>query len=86
MLYCDGGQVTLEDLPLAVRGNHASDTPRSAPVGTMTSLETRVGMHERQIIEESLQRNSQHRAATARELGISRVTLYNKMKKFGMLN
>jgi DNA-binding NtrC family response regulator len=44
-----------------------------------------VGLIERQIIEESLQRHHQHRSATARELGISRVTLYNKMKKLGML-
>ena len=28
---------------------------------------------------------AQRRQATASELGISRVTLYNKMKKFGML-
>ena len=40
---------------------------------------------EQRIIEDSLRRNSQHRQATASELGISRVTLYNKMKKFGLL-
>jgi DNA-binding NtrC family response regulator len=50
-----------------------------------TSLEQRVEDVERQIIVESLRRHNYHRIRTARDLGISRVTLYNKMKKFGML-
>jgi transcriptional regulator with PAS, ATPase and Fis domain len=49
------------------------------------TLEARVGAAERQVICESLSRHDHHRIATAKELGISRVTLYNKMKKFGML-
>ena len=44
-----------------------------------------LGDFERHVIEESLRRNENRRQATAKELGISRVTLYNKMKKFGML-
>ena len=40
---------------------------------------------ERRIITDMLQRNHNHRNQTAAELGISRVTLYNKMKKFGLL-
>ena len=38
-----------------------------------------------QIIEDSLHRNNHRRKETAAGLGISRVTLYNKMKKFGLL-
>jgi transcriptional regulator with PAS, ATPase and Fis domain len=49
------------------------------------TLESRVDHVEQRIIEEALRRHNNHRTATARELGISRVTLYNKMKKFGML-
>jgi DNA-binding NtrC family response regulator len=52
---------------------------------TQTSLEARVDVLERRIIEDCLQRNHQRRKETAAELGISRVTLYNKMKKFGLL-
>ena len=50
-----------------------------------TSLEARVDVLERRIIEDCLQRNNFRRKETAAELGISRVTLYNKMKKFGLL-
>jgi len=49
------------------------------------SLEARVDVLERRIIEDSLQRNNHRRKETAAELGISRVTLYNKMKKFGLM-
>ena len=52
---------------------------------TSTSLEARVDVLERRIIEDCLQRNNFRRKETAAELGISRVTLYNKMKKFGLL-
>jgi DNA-binding NtrC family response regulator len=52
---------------------------------TQASLESRVDVLERRIIQDSLQRNNFRRKETAAELGISRVTLYNKMKKFGLL-
>lgn len=37
---------------------------------------------EKQLIEETLKQMNGNKSATARKLGISRVTLYNKMKKF----
>jgi DNA-binding NtrC family response regulator len=49
------------------------------------TLEDRVDVLERRIIEDCLQRNNFRRKETAAELGISRVTLYNKMKKFGLM-
>ena len=49
------------------------------------TLEARVDLIERRIIEDCLRRNNLRRKETAAELGISRVTLYNKMKKFGLM-
>ena len=49
------------------------------------TLEARVDLIERRIIEDCLRRNNHRRKETAAELGISRVTLYNKMKKFGLM-
>ena len=54
--------------------------------GHAKTLAARVDLLEQKIIEYSLNRNGQHRKETAAELGISRVTLYNKMKKFGLLD
>jgi len=58
--------------------------PAAASLEPMT-LEARVDVMEQRIIEDCLRRNHQSRKDTAAELGISRVTLYNKMKKFGLL-
>ena len=49
------------------------------------SLENRIGLTERDIIEQALLSNNFSRTNTARHLGISRVTLYNKMRKYGIL-
>jgi DNA-binding NtrC family response regulator len=40
---------------------------------------------EKEVIEQALLKNNFSRTNTARNLGISRVTLYNKMRKYGML-
>ena len=40
---------------------------------------------ERAMLEWALEENNQNRTATARALGISRVGLYKKMKKHGMI-
>ena len=53
--------------------------------GPSKTLEARVDLIERRIIEDCLRRNNHRRKETAAELGISRVTLYNKMKKFGLM-
>ena len=64
------------------RTNGQSEGNESGPLATLAE---RVDLIERKIILDSLHRNHNHRKDTAAELGISRVTLYNKMKKFGLL-
>ncbi len=84
VLYCQRGSLSVADLPSPLRPNDAP--PESKPGDERkSSLERRVDAVERQIIEDSLRRNENRRKVTASELGISRVTLYNKMKKFGLL-
>ncbi|MGD9645125.1 MAG: sigma-54 interaction domain-containing protein [Pirellulales bacterium] len=88
VLYCREGVLTVADLPSALRSLPPVAAPRVAVSqhgdGPHT-LDVQLGVCERRIIEEALARNELHRGATARELGISRVTLYHKMKKFGLL-
>jgi DNA-binding NtrC family response regulator len=86
-------------LPLGMNGHNGTPTAHDVDklieniVKTGTeekpmpkTLADRVDLLEQKIIESTLTRNRHHRKDTAAELGISRVTLYNKMKKFGMLN
>jgi len=72
-------------MPHASRGAEGGTATATATRLAQTSLEARVDVLERRIIEDCLQRNNHRRKETAAELGISRVTLYNKMKKFGLL-
>lgn len=48
------------------------------------SLRERVELYEKRLIEEALQKNSGNHSATARELGLSRITLLDKMSKYGL--
>lgn len=91
VLYCQRGSLTSANLPLSIR-EPKTELVQSVPQSVATAsirpavtLEARVDETEKKIIEDVLKRHGNHRSATARELGISRVTLYNKMKKFGML-
>lgn len=49
------------------------------------TLNRQISLTEREIIEQTLLKNNFSRTNSAKELGISRVTLYNKMKKYGMM-
>lgn len=57
--------------------------PAGRPSGA--SLNNRMELTEKDIIERALLSNNFSRTRTAKQLGISRVTLYNKMKKYGMM-
>lgn len=55
-----------------------------APTKSSGALDDVVASTERTCIQQALEEHGQSRTAAARELGISRVTLYNKMKKLGI--
>jgi len=87
VLYCGDGVLSPTDLPGAISSADPGGSPCSdADDRGLKTLEAKVGVAERRIIEESLRHHDYHRTDTAKDLGISRVTLYNKMKKFGMLS
>ena len=62
-----------------------SSAHEDVEISQSKTLEARVDLIECRIIEDSLRRNNHSRKETAAELGISRVTLYNKMKKFDLM-
>jgi DNA-binding NtrC family response regulator len=91
VIYCRDGVLTASNLPphiLAGQAGPANDP--SVHLGTRSthrdpSLGSQVAITEKDIIEQALSRNNFSRTITARELGISRVTLYNKMRKYQMM-
>jgi DNA-binding NtrC family response regulator len=71
---CEGPLITPQDLGFA---------PVRAP-SEVSSLEQARSIADRDLIVAALERNRQNMAATARELGISRVTLYRLVHKLAI--
>ncbi len=69
-----GSLIRLRSLPDQVRGPEGEEPPPAESFQEM----------ERRFIQESLARNGNNRAATARELGIHKSTLYRKVRKLGL--
>lgn len=92
VIYCKDGVLTQAHLPAnIINGNVGPTNDPSVRLGRIDpndsehSLEQQVATSERDIIEQALFKNNFSRTNTAKELGISRVTLYNKMKKYDMM-
>lgn len=74
MVMCDGPLITAADLQLGMQlSARANGTLAHARAGT-----------ERGLIEAALERTGNNIAATARELSVSRVTLYRLLKRLGI--
>jgi DNA-binding NtrC family response regulator len=74
MIMCEGRLIMPSDLGLSNRG----------AIGTVSSLEQARSIADRDLILNALERNRHNMAATARQLGISRVTLYRLMNKLAI--
>ncbi|MFA6449222.1 MAG: sigma 54-interacting transcriptional regulator [bacterium] len=74
-VICHGTRIELEHLPLEMLNfKPGLNTPSASPLDDA----------EAQALRAALERNSNNRTVTARELGISYTTLWRKMKKLGI--
>ena len=91
VIYNKNGVLGKDQLPPHILAGQAGPTnDPSVRLGNVAksedkSLEKQVALTEKEVIEQTLFKNNFSRTKTAKELGISRVTLYNKMKKYDML-
>jgi transcriptional regulator with PAS, ATPase and Fis domain len=90
VIYCHHGKMTPDTLPTHVIdciSGPANDPSVAAffAVRKGESLENRIEVTEKDIIEQALLNNNFSRTNTAKHLKISRVTLYNKMRKYGIM-
>jgi DNA-binding NtrC family response regulator len=84
VLVSSGAELLLEHLPQQVRDWQPvsrDSTPAAAPESLVHNRE----QLERNVIQRALANNGYSRARAASALGISRVTLYKKMKKYGLM-
>jgi transcriptional regulator with PAS, ATPase and Fis domain len=85
VLVSSGPELLVDHLPQQVREYrpaHVAVATRSQPDSLSHSRE----QVERNIIQRTLVLNGYSRVHTANALGISRVTLYKKMKKYGLMS
>ena len=92
VIYCRNGTLSPGHLPPNLLNGKIGPTNDPSirldganSSGRNVSLGKQVEFSEKEIIEDALSKNNFSRTNTARQLGISRVTLYNKMKKYEML-
>ncbi|NIS60111.1 MAG: response regulator [Proteobacteria bacterium] len=79
VLLCQGEYISPKDLPHAVQEAEGAELPRVAVPSGMTLKEV-----EREVIVQTLEESEGNRTQTARILGISRKTLQNKLKEYGI--
>jgi DNA-binding NtrC family response regulator len=84
VLASTGPWMVLEHLPESVREHLPALNGRGKNGRGSTSLLRNRETFERQLIESTLMAHNYSRSRAARALGISRVTLYNKIKKYGL--
>lgn len=86
VLVCSGSELLLEHLPSQVRDHQpVSAAPAAASAVPADTLKHNRELHERTVILRALASNGYNRSRTAAALGISRVTLYKKMRSYGIL-
>ena len=84
VLVSSGPALLLDHLPQPVRDHVIPPLTDSLPL-PHDNLSSSIDVVERGIIQRTLERFGNSRARAASALGISRVTLYKKMKKYGLM-
>ncbi len=85
VLVSSGPELLVDHLPQLVRDYRPARVFLSAGVSSDSLTRNREQV-ERNIIQRTLVNNGYSRVLTANALGISRVTLYKKMKKYGLMS
>lgn len=86
VLFCKDGELTPDDLATAILNPSLHRSLEHSAAKLPETLSERVACSEQEILAEALRAHNFKRTATADFLGISRVGLYKKMKKYGMLD
>jgi two-component system response regulator HydG len=81
VLFCRGSRISVEDLPAPLRGTSAAK-PAAAAKRKVASLQQATEQAEIQAIRAAFAASQGRRAEAAQLLGISRKTLWEKVKHY----
>jgi DNA-binding NtrC family response regulator len=87
VVLCPSDTISLDDLPEEVIESCGAEVANPIPSGQATpAVCFRGTRHQAELvlIAETLRRNMNNKLRAAAELGISRMTLYNKIHKYGL--
>jgi two-component system, NtrC family, response regulator AtoC len=82
VLFARDGVVLPTSLSLSIQNELARKREACTGLESRSGLAIEIAQTEQDMIEQMLRSQNFNRAATARALGISRVTLYNKLRKY----
>ncbi len=88
VLFCEGEQLTVNDLsPAILRAQffEPGEPERANSARGGWTLSDRVAQSEKEMLQEALRAHDNNRTATAKALGLSRVGLYKKLRRLGIL-
>jgi DNA-binding NtrC family response regulator len=86
---CPGSVIGLEDLPEAVRASREKPQAQPGPAAGFPPAPATLSQSQREAevrrIREALRRHGENRLRAAAELDISRMSLYKKLHKYGLM-
>ena len=82
VILCNGDLITRRELPAAITEAASPEEASSAAVGALAGLP--LDELERRAIGETLRCTGDNKSEAVRQLGITRATLHNKLRKYGM--
>ncbi len=83
MILCTGGVIRPEHLPDRIKGYELAEA-QTVSGGSGNSIREINAQMEKELIIEALKKHNFNRTLTAEALNISRKTLFNKMKRYGL--
>lgn len=86
VIFSDNGEIKGEDLPndFEVPGNNIVNKPDQQQTNVSTTLEYQLQEVEREIIIQALHKADGNKVKCAQKLGVTRATLYNRIKKLNI--
>lgn len=84
VILCNGDLITGRELPANVVDASPAETADAVPEGDISLDGLSLDTVERRAIEETLRQTGDNKSEAARRLGITRATLHNKLRKYGL--